>query len=58
MLDNTVLQHKFSCFLIKTIFICKKTLFFQKWPDKRRVNQFLFCIKKCYFCQEFAQINT
>lgn len=25
MLDNTVLQHKFNCFLTKTIFLCKKT---------------------------------
>lgn len=53
MLDNTVLQHKFSCFLIKTIFICKKTYFFLNHYKNQAYDSFLFCTKKCYFCQEF-----
>lgn len=53
MLDNTVLQHKFSSFLIKTIFISKKTYFFLNQHKNYPNVPFLFCIKKCYFCQEF-----
>ena len=50
MFDNTVLQHKFSSFFIKTIFFRQNNTFFSK-NSKRIVNLYVYIVnKKCYFC--------
>ena len=50
MFDNTVLQHKFSGFFIKTIFFRQNNTFFcknSKWVE----NLYVYIMnKKCYFC--------
>jgi hypothetical protein len=50
MLDNTVLQHKFSCFFIKTIFFRQNSTFFYKNSKSVELFHVFIMNKKCYFC--------